>query len=127
MAMSLGKAGINVTPLIDVLLVLIIIFMVVVPQHSVGLPAAVPEPAIDTPAAPSTDIVVSVNKDRSIAINAEPVALERLRDRLLAIFAGRASKVIFVRGHRNLDFQDVAAIIDIAKEANVFQVALMTE
>jgi biopolymer transport protein ExbD len=87
----------------------------------------VPEPAIDTPAAPSTDIVVSVNKDRSIAINAEPVALERLRDRLLAIFAGRARKVIFVRGHRNLDFQDVAAIIDIAKEANVFQVALMTE
>src|SRR5579872_1196925 len=121
MAMSLGKAEINVTPLIDVLLVLIIIFMVVVPQHSVGLPAAVPEPAIGTPASPSTDIVVSVNKDRSIAINAEPIALERLRDRLLAIFAARASKVIFVRGHKELDFQDVAAIIDAAKEANVFQ------
>lgn len=127
MAMSLGKAEINVTPLIDVLLVLIIIFMVVAPQHSVGLPAAVPEPAINTPASPSADIVVSVNKDRSIAINAEPIALERLRDRLLAIFAARASKMIFVRGHRELDFQDVAAIIDVAKEANVFQVALMTE
>jgi biopolymer transport protein TolR len=128
MGMSLGcrKAEINVTPLIDVLLVLIIIFMVVVPQRSVGLPAAVPQPAAD--ASPQlADIVVSVNKDRSISINTEPIQLERLQERLQAIFAARANKVVFVRGAGNLDFQEIAAVIDIAKGAGVFQVGLMTE
>jgi biopolymer transport protein TolR len=128
MGMSLGcrKAEINVTPLIDVLLVLIIIFMVVVPQRSVGLPAAVPQPAAD--ASPQlADIVVSVNKDRSISINTEPIQLERLQERLRIIFAARASKVVFVRGAGDLDFQEIAAVIDIAKGAGIFQVGLMTE
>jgi biopolymer transport protein ExbD len=128
MGMSLGcrKAEINVTPLIDVLLVLIIIFMVVVPQRSVGLPAAVPQPAAD--ASPQlADIVVSVNKDRSISINTEPIQLERLQERLRTIFAARASKVVFVRGAGDLDFQEIAAVIDIAKGAGIFQVGMMTE
>jgi biopolymer transport protein TolR len=128
MSMSLSgkKAEINVTPLIDVLLVLIIIFMVVVPQHTVGLPTVLPQPAIES--LPQLgDIVVSVNKDRSIAINTEPISRERLQERLRAIFATRTNKVIFVRGHRDLDFQEIATVIDIAKGAAVFQVGLMTE
>jgi biopolymer transport protein TolR len=129
MAMSLGKAEINVTPLIDVLLVLIIIFMVVLPQHSVGLPATVPQPAPpDAQPIPNDgDIIVSINQDRSIAINQEPIAIERLQERLRAIFAARAKKVIFVRGHRDLEFQVIATVIDLAKGADVFQVGLMTE
>jgi len=131
MGMSPGykKAEINVTPLIDILLVLIIIFMIAVPQHSVGLPAALPQPApADVPAiAREGDIVVSVNSDRSITINTEPVSLDQLKERLRAIFATRANKVIFVRGHRDLNFQEIARVIDIAKEADVFQVGLMTE
>jgi biopolymer transport protein ExbD len=131
MGMSPGckQAEINVTPLIDVLLVLIIIFMLVVPQHTVGLPAVLPEPApVHAPAiAREGDIVVSVNKDRSITLNTEPVLLEQLQERLRAIFATRASKVIFVHGHRDLDFQEIARVIDIAKGADVFQVGLMTE
>ena len=130
MGMSLGckKAEINVTPLIDVLLVLIIIFMVVVPRHTVGLPAALPQPApTDSPAIPHADIVVSVSNDRSITINTEPISLERLQERLRAIFATRANKVIFVRGHCDLDFQEIATVIDIAKGAEVFQVGLTTE
>jgi biopolymer transport protein TolR len=127
MAVSLGKAEINVTPLIDVLLVLIIIFMVVLPDHSVGLPAALPQPAgVDAPAN-DRDIVVSVNKDRSIAINQEPISLEQLQGRLRGIFASRANRVIFVRGHRDLDFREIAKVIDLAKGADVFQVGLMTE
>jgi biopolymer transport protein ExbD len=128
MGMSLGckQAEINVTPLIDVLLVLIIIFMVVVPQHPVGLPTVLPQPATDS--VPQLgDIVVAVNQDRSITINTEPISLERLQERLQAIFATRVNKVIFVRGHRDLDFQEIAAVIDIAKGAEVFQIGLMTE
>ena len=128
MAMSLGKAEINVTPLIDVLLVLIIIFMVVLPEHSVGLPAVVPQPAPDGAVLEKDrDIVVSVNQDRSISVNQQPVAIERLQERLRAIFASRATRVIFVRGYRDLDFQEIARVIDIAKGADVFQVGLMTE
>ena len=123
-SLACKKAEINVTPLIDVLLVLIIIFMVVVPQHPVGLPAALPQPApVDASAiSRDGDIVVSVNYDRSITINTEPVSIERLQERLRAIFATRANKVIFVRGHRDLDFQEIAAVIDIAKGAEVFLV-----
>jgi biopolymer transport protein TolR len=128
-SLACKKAEINVTPLIDVLLVLIIIFMVVVPQHPVGLPTALPQPApVDAPAiSRDGDIVVSVNYDRFITINTEPVSIERLQERLRAIFATRANKVIFVRGHRDLDFQEIAAVIDIAKGAEVFQVGLMTD
>jgi len=106
-----------------------LIFMVVLPQHSAGLPAVVPQPAIaDAEPIPNDqDIIVSVNKDRSIAINQQPIAIERLQERLRAIFAARAKRVIFVRGHRDLDFQEIATVIDLAKGADVFQVGLMTE
>ena len=127
--MTGSRAEINMTPMIDVLLVLIIIFMVVLPQHSAGLPAVVPQPAIADPGPipNDQDIIVSVNKDRSIEINQQPIAIERLQERLRAIFAARAKRVIFVRGHRDLVFQEIATIIDLAKGADVFQVGLMTE
>ena len=103
--------------------------MVVIPRHTVGLSTVLPQPAApDTQAIPrDNDIVVSVNYDRSITINTEPIPLDRLQQRLRGIFATRASKVLFVRGHRDLDFQVIAAVIDIAKGADVFQVGLMTE
>ena len=127
MSMSLGKAQINVTPLIDVLLVLIIIFMVVLPEHSVGLPAVAPMPATEGTPPREQDIVVSVNRDRSLAINQEPVTIEHLQERLRAIFALRAAKVIFVRGDKDLAFEEIAKVIDLARGAEIFQVGLMTE
>jgi biopolymer transport protein TolR len=126
MAMTTGNAEINVTPLIDVLLVLIIIFMVVLPQHPVGLPAVAPQPASADAAPAESEIVVSVNRDRSILINQEPVEISKLPERLLAIFARRAGSVIFVRGHNDLEFKDIAQIIDLARGAGIVQVGLMT-
>lgn len=127
MAMSLGKAEINVTPLIDVLLVLIIIFMVVLPHHSVGLPAEAPLPAAGEAPIRESDIVVSVNQDRSIAVNHEPISIDRLQERLRVIFAARANRVLFVQGHQSLDFSEIATVIDLARGAGVFRVGLMTE
>ena len=131
MAMSLGttreKAEINVTPMIDVLLVLIIVFMVILPHNSVGLDTQIPQLA-DTPSAPRLDvIVVSVDRDRAISINNQAVSAGSLENRLREILAARASKVIFLRGHSGLDFQDVARVIDIARGAGAEQVGLMSE
>jgi len=125
--MSLGKAEINMTPMIDVLLVLIIIFMVVLPEHSVGLPAVAPMPGTEGTPPREQDIVVSVNRDRSLAINQEPVTIEHLQERLRTIFAIRAAKVIFVRGDKDLAFEEIAKVIDLARGAEIFQVGLMTE
>src|SRR5436305_4527191 len=107
MAMMGGKAQINVTPMIDVLLVLIIIFMVITPTTSHGLNTLVPQQATEEPAkaAPSLDVVVSVSKDNVISINQEPVAFAALPDRLASLYVTAHGAHFFVRGDRGLDFQ----------------------
>lgn len=130
MAMSLGgnshqKAEMNVTPLIDVLLVLIIIFLLVQPQLSHGLKTSTPESSDQKPSAPRDDIVVTVLGNRTVRLNQESVALEDLGARLKIVFKNAPSHVIFVRAERDMDFQQVAEVIDIAKGAGLERVALM--
>jgi biopolymer transport protein TolR len=130
MAMMGGnqKAQINVTPMIDVLLVLIIIFLVITPQSEVGLKALVPQPApADAqPQPPSHDIVITVRSDRSVQLNQEPVELAKLQERLARLFRNAADHVVFIRGDRNLDFRQVAEVIDIARGAGLTRIALTT-
>ena len=119
-----GKTGgINVTPMIDVLLVLIIIFMLIGPQHPVGLDAQLPRGAGGK--GDAREIVASVGQDRSLKINAEPVSWDDLDARLRRIFASRAEKVLFVAGARQADFADIARVIDTARGAGIDRVALM--
>ena len=131
MAMSLGsnsqKAEINVTPMIDVLLVLIIIFMVITPLMPRGLKALVPQAAAAPIAAPAHDIVISVLHNQTFALNRERLDLESLRARLVRLFASGANDVVFVRGEKDLEFRQIAQVIDLAKGAGVRRVGLMTK
>ncbi len=135
MSMSTGGKGgpsseINMTPMIDVLLVLIIIFMVITPLTPKGLEARVPQPPPpNSPPPPENDrtVVIIIEKDKSLKINAESVLFENLPKRLEDIFKTRAERVCFVKGDPDLEFQEVAKVIDVAKGVGIDQVGLMTK
>ncbi|HEY1462071.1 MAG TPA: biopolymer transporter ExbD [Terriglobales bacterium] len=134
MAFSTGdpsRPQINVTPFIDVLLVLIIIFIfLVVMSRPQGLEARIPQPAKDSSPEKESSIVIQIysNTARStplLKINNEDIAWNDLQARLQKIYTSRVERVAFVRGDDDVDFQYVADVIDIAKSAGVYQVALM--
>ncbi|PWU03627.1 MAG: biopolymer transporter ExbD [Terriglobia bacterium] len=134
MAMTTGSKGgpksdINMTPMIDVLLVLIIIFMVITPLTPHGLEALVPQPPPPNSKPNLSDlrtVVIVIEKDGSIKINQDPVTEDKLGERLAEIFKTRAERVVFVKGDPDLEFAPVARAIDIAHGAGIDKVGLMT-
>jgi biopolymer transport protein TolR len=138
MAMSMGGGGasapqMNVTPLIDVLLVLIIIFMVIVAESKEkGLEAQIPQPPTHRDSAPDPvrTIVIQLGETKSgeppeLKINEQPVSWADLKPQLADIFKQRAEKVAFVQGDDGVDFEYVADVIDTARAAGVDRVGLM--
>ncbi len=134
MAMQTGTQGamsnINITPYIDILLVLLIIFMVIQPTTQYDLEARVPEKAPDDipedVVVKSDAIVVSIDAGGLLRINNDPVTLPQLGIRLFDIYSARANKNMFIQGDPDLPFEDVIRVIDIAKGSGVGDVGLFT-
>ncbi len=133
MSMSVGgKKGsmsdINITPYIDILLVLLIIFMVITPVRQMDLDVKVPQTSNEKGGEPDPSvIVVSIGESARIAINQEETSIANLGSKLQEIYSKRANKNMFVSASAKLPYGDVVHVIDIAKGAGVGDIGLLTE
>jgi biopolymer transport protein ExbD len=138
MSMNVGggkrhaMADINITPYIDILLVLLIIFMVITPIKQMDLEVKVPQTSNnDAPGAIDPSVIVvsieSVEKTFRIAINQNETTISKLGADLQEIYSARANKNMFISASPKLAYDDVVRVIDIAKAAGVGDIGLLTE
>jgi biopolymer transport protein ExbD len=121
------KAEINLTPMIDILLVLLILFMAISPSLSVGVDSQIPQPSSEVNQSEAEEaIVVSITGHSSLRINQEPVPVDALQARLRAILKSRRDRTVFLQADPSLPFEAVAAVIEDARQAGAERVGLLT-
>ena len=131
MAINMGKKGyqseINITPYIDILLVLLIIFMTTAPMQRHDHPVRVPQPpSAEQKIKPRTDsLIVEMDLERKVKLNKQPITLEELESTLTEMFRQSAVKDVFIRGDSSLPYGDICVLLDIARRSGAKNIALL--